>query len=84
MASIQSNKRHKTGTFELEASHTAEVGDVINSILNIDREAFKEHVSKMDRGAFKLLATRLSELSQDRRRRLQGRVFTRWPNALDE
>jgi hypothetical protein len=62
MAKIQSNKRHK-GAVELEASRA--VGDVINLILNVDRETFKEHVGRMDRETFKLLTSRLSELAQD-------------------
>jgi WD40 repeat protein len=63
MASIQSNKRHK-GAVELEASQT-EVGDVINSILNVDRRTFKEVARNMDREMFKVLAARLSLLGQD-------------------
>jgi hypothetical protein len=43
------SKRHKSGTVELEASHDA-VDDVINSILNVDREAFKEFFRGMDWG----------------------------------
>jgi WD40 repeat protein len=65
MATSQSNKRHKTGTctVELEASYT--VGDAINSILNVDREAFKDHARTLDWKTFTLISNRLSELRQD-------------------
>jgi WD40 repeat protein len=63
MATSPTNKRHKSGAVELSASHA--VGDVIDSILNVDREAFKEHVGSMDRETFTLLLNRFSELGQD-------------------
>jgi WD40 repeat protein len=62
MATGHSNKRHKTDTVELQASHP---GDVINAILNVDRGAFKEFARNMDRATFKSLLNRLSELGQD-------------------
>jgi WD40 repeat protein len=38
---------------------------VVDVILNVDREAFKEFARNMDRETFKLLSARLSGLSQD-------------------
>jgi WD40 repeat protein len=66
MASNQSNKRHKTTSspFETEATRKS-MQLIVDSILNVDREAFREFARNMDRETFKLLSTRLSELGQD-------------------
>jgi WD40 repeat protein len=63
MATNPTKKRHKSGAVELAASHS--VGYVIDAILNVDREAFKEHARTLDWGAFALLLNHLAELRQD-------------------
>jgi WD40 repeat protein len=64
MASSQSNKRHKTSLFETEAASPS-MKSIVDAILYVDREVFKEHVGNMDWETFKLLFSRLSELNED-------------------
>jgi WD40 repeat protein len=61
------NKRHKTtspiDSEESTSSHPIQT--IVDSILNVDHQAFKEFVRDMDRETFTLLLNRLSELGQD-------------------
>jgi WD40 repeat protein len=67
MASNKSNKRHKSTTspFETEATSQSAMQSIVDVILNVDRQAFKEFVRNIDRETFKLLSTRLSELREE-------------------
>jgi WD40 repeat protein len=63
MATSHSAKRHKMVPDESEASLPIQA--VVNVILNVDRDAFKDYARNMDRETFRLLSVCLSELGQD-------------------
>jgi WD40 repeat protein len=62
MATSHSNKRHKTCPNDAEASLPIQA--VVDVILDVNREAFKEFARNLDRETFKLLSSCLSGLSQ--------------------
>jgi WD40 repeat protein len=64
MATSHSNKRHKM-TCPNDAVENIPMNNMIDSILNVDRQVFKDHARTLDWGAFALLLNRLSELKRD-------------------